>query len=750
MGLGLNANLVGTKQASELTSGVKNLQNIYNKSVDEQKDAISNLFTQKYYNSSTEKANIDAQIQLLETQLEESKKKIEEIEEKIADKQADLKKYTDELSARILEITIKTEDYEDSCKEAVDNAIKNAYASFNSDSHSKFNGGEKSLSDYLVVEMGQANSYINGGTKTAINNLINALADPQSKISGLTKDTEGLLGDINTLNSQYATQKSTHALLTRTRDNMVDAQKSYQTSDTDPSVPIFTPEKEALADGWLAQYNSRLANRESEPQKATTNSNKAIVDKYKANVAQKTGSDPYNATNAQLKSFDEAVKGGLVQEMQAAGLTPKEMLDTIKEIYPSIGVYHADNGQAVVPYGHGGEGKTIYDNFVKQFQGVGGKITRSDKQLEEMGKALKNDNIIGEMKNNNFSWKEAAYTITKLWPQSGVEYNLGEKAITIPNGSGKDTETYNKLAADIKKNYPDVEITRGTAEERAKIEETKRTDPVGFADGNNTYEFVIDRNQDGKFNNFSEMLGANGTDGITELLSFDKNGDNKLTGDELNNLTLLKTSHGETNDADKTNDMTNYEFISAKQLGIEEINLQNVKDVKQSRPDGSTEDFVGINNSLVTNNFDIKVNGQTKQGYQKFVTEDYMNAVYSPMFNQNINFQLDDNTVNGIIDKNFNEAAGELANLNEYANSLNDAKQYDNIQGALRSKLNAAVNEANAYKSSESAKVFGESLYSNRNKEEVEMSEAEADAIIERNLTEEDLRKLRERQKDGQ
>ena len=90
MGTDLNANMLDVKRAQDLTKVTGNLNSIYSKSRTEQKDALSQLFKQKYFNSTTEKATIDHQIATLEDKIKEFDDKIKEIEEKISDKQDEL------------------------------------------------------------------------------------------------------------------------------------------------------------------------------------------------------------------------------------------------------------------------------------------------------------------------------------------------------------------------------------------------------------------------------------------------------------------------------------------------------------------------------------------------------------------------------------------------------------------------------------------------------------------------------------
>ena len=724
MGTDLNSNILGTKRASELTKVTGNLNSIYSKSRTEQKEALSQLFKQKYFNSTTEKATIDKQIEALEDKIKEFDDKIKEIQDKIEDKQSELDKLKTNISGKVEKIVADTEEYEATCKRRVDQAIDNALYHYNNDSHSKKNGGERSLTEFMIEQMGLVNSQITSG-RTGIDRAIEELGTPQTELNGLVNDMEGLVGDIDGLNSQYATTKSTLDLLKLTRDNMTSAAGSYQTSDTDPSVPIFTPAKEDLADGYLAQYTSRMANREN-GQAANTEQpvdKNSVIEKYKNTSRPQTqGVDSYSMNNDQLASFSDALNNGLIEDMEKSGFTKKEMLDSIKEIFPSIGISHGDDGTAVVPYGHGQDAQKVYTQFLTDFNQIEGETPRDDLQVSEMDKAIKNDKIITEMKNNDFSWKETAYTLTRLWPGGGIGYNLGEKEVTLPVGDDKTKGTYDALEEEIKKNYPDVKINRGDVNNDQNITDTNRTDPVGFHIGDNSYEFAIDRNQDGVLNDFTEMVGANGVDGMEEMKLFDTDGDGILKGDELKNVLLLNTEH--------TN--RDYEFLTAEQLGIESIDLNSFTQKTQSRGEGveGQEDFININNSLITGTFDVKMkDGSSAEGYQKYVTEEYMEAVYNPILGENVYSELDGGTVDNVIDDNFKEAGDKLGDLNEFADLIKDAKEYGNIKAALRTKVNNAQNEANGYKAQQMANNI-DGYNSEAQKVDLEMSVSEADRII--------------------
>lgn len=723
MGTELNANILGVKRASELTKLTGNLDSVYKLANDDAKKLkLFETFSQKYFNSTTEKANIENQIKALEEKIADFDKQIEEIEKAIEGKEDEIKELKNKISDGIADIVLDTEEYQDTYKREIDKAVEIATENYRNKSDSLANQpGGTTFQQYLIKQMGEATLGL-AGQQNQINAAIEALGNPQSELNNLIKDMEDEIKGADMLNDQYATTKSTLDLLKLTKDNMTSAAGSYQTADTDPSVPIFTPAKEELADGYLATYTSRLANRENNEAAVTTNTEKKaeVKDKYAAMVEKPTGNDPLKSTNAQLMSFDKAVKNGMLEDMQAAGYTKKEMLDTIAELFSSIQVYHGDDGHPSIPWGHDTVGAQIYENFENKFEKIEGAVQRDDLQVAEMDKAIKNDKIVTEMKNNNFSWKECAYTLTRLWPGGGIDFTLGEKEITLPIGDDKSKGTYDALESEIKKNYPDVKVNRGTSDETVD-DEAKRTDPIGFNIGDKSYEFAIDRNQDGKLNDFTEMVGANGTCGQEELKLFDKDGDGHISGDELDNLLVLNTEH--------TN--RDYEFLTASQLGIKDIDLNSFTEKSQTRPDGSDAGgFININNSLISHTFDITMNdGKEIEGYQKYVTEDYMKAVYDPILGENIYSQLDAGKVSNVINENFDQAAEKLENINDLMDLIGDKEQFGDIKAALRTKLNNATNEIYGHKARTMSEATG-AVYTEEFKKNLEMSVQESEDVI--------------------
>ncbi len=91
--------------------------------------------------------------------------------------------------------------------------------------------------------------------------------------------------------------------------------------------------------------------------------------------------------------------------------------------------------------------------------------------------------------------------------------------------------------------------------------------PISFSDGTNTFHFFEDRDENGIFDDSSELLGSQ--DGMMELQSYDLDGNGKIDGDELKHLKLIKVNQ-ETGE---------FQYMTALDAGINEIDLSSLVDM---------------------------------------------------------------------------------------------------------------------------------------------------------------------------
>ena len=174
------------------------------------------------------------------------------------------------------------------------------------------------------------------------------------------------------------------------------------------------------------------------------------------------------------------------------------------------------------------------------------------------------DSKLLEMKKAGFTTKEAMYAISWIFDGSYMSYTPG-RGWAIPWGHG--TDAHNTYAALITQmstlwganavQLEDDTPAAGTAEggttgagttivdvnpenpENPVVDENpgdttviQRTDPIGYSIGDVTFEFVIDRDKDGKYDGSSEFLGAQ--NGMDEMRALDTNNDGSInTQDKL-------------------------------------------------------------------------------------------------------------------------------------------------------------------------------------------------------------------------
>lgn len=91
--------------------------------------------------------------------------------------------------------------------------------------------------------------------------------------------------------------------------------------------------------------------------------------------------------------------------------------------------------------------------------------------------------------------------------------------------------------------------------------------PISFSDGNSTFHFFEDRDNNGILNDSSELLGAQG--GLSELQAYDLDGNGKIDGDELKKLKLVKINK----------ETGAFEYMTALEAGINEIDLSSLADM---------------------------------------------------------------------------------------------------------------------------------------------------------------------------
>lgn len=203
-----------------------------------------------------------------------------------------------------------------------------------------------------------------------------------------------------------------------------------------------------------------------------------------------------------------------------------------------------------------------------------------------------------------------ASILASLTAADGLICQLNAKAQVLSNLSLTNQNLTNKISS--KQNR--LVTLNEQLEAIEKAEEERRCDPIGFVADGKICDFIIDRNNDGKFNNESEFLGAQNN--WFEMVSLDQNGDNdgKVSREEMENANVKVLV---------TNEDGSQQIVSVADLGVDEIDLSSYQSSNQS---------IGNNNQLL-GTFGLTINGQnSNDGYNTLDTVNWLDKNYSNMF----------------------------------------------------------------------------------------------------------------------
>ncbi len=359
---------------------------------------------------------------------------------------------------------------------------------------------------------------------------------------------------------------------------------------------------------------------------------------------------------------------------------------------------------------------------LKEFLGLNG-----DGQLNEDGVLA--DSVLNRMKDEGFTEKEALYAINWIFDKCNMKYETGG-TWSVPYGHGAEAkEVYSTLLDQTEKlwgskgeQYTDTTVSATTqtsapAEETetssSAVSEVKRTDPIGYSIGDVTYEFIKDRNSDGKFNGKSEFLGAE--NGIDELKAYDKNNDGLIDNDELNsdeNLFVLTTNH-------KTG---HHSFMSMTSGNINSIDLNSL----------TSKNWTNINDNQVRNIFTINtVTGETVNGYQTEDSDSYINASYNGVEDAEMSVTVDESAITqakNIFAQITKISDDEYANMTARANSVvkSTQAQVNKTSDKMENNANQASNSLTTVDRPESEEEAEEREAKEAQEEQIEQEEAKA------------------------
>ena len=676
------------------------LKNLYGTERTEQQNELKKIFTVIASNDLTEseKNMLLSRKETLQDKVERLEAKMAVLEEELAKNQAEISRHADEITNLIASVEDKSEALEEQQKRNVKNAIEDVFYEYE-----RGIIGKDAISGEIKKRV-KNNTYMDRQS-SAIEKILDKLDAKKAEVDALINDATKWIDQRNILKSQYGVTKSTYDLINTNMFNIEKIESNYTNSDYNQSVPIFSLEKTDIVSDFFenSTINVKPGNNKNYVEGTDIPSLESINEKYSKYFSKKatSGVDPNSVKNEAVKNLGKAINAGLLDELSNLGIYGKDLTDFIVDNFAGTNVKYVEDGLLKIPYGHGDKAKKIFSkltNFINKnklgndtskwknenFKGnlntwdeFGGNTIDSNNQIAALADNF--DEILNKMgtQEPKFTFKEAMYALfnpdTGLFKDSGVTYDLNLQNKN-PNyfieyaGDDETAEMYKNLAIKIYDIWgvkpsrgADVENYNEDNPDGSDTPNIKKTDPISFKlDDGTEYTFVIDRNNDGIFNDKEEFVGgSDDSSWLDDLKALDKNGDGKLTGDELRSLKILSSTYTDNKETVYTNDKflneqtTNiqHKLTNASEIGIEEIGLNGLEDmVNQST------NVNNINGSeLFNDSFKFSLNGEEIIATRKDDTDYFMSAVYDNVFGNVFENNAVESSIQSVIDKDYGE-----------------------------------------------------------------------------------------------
>ena len=632
------------------------------------KDQIETLFTDmQTYNEGEEGAKkLDKQIATLQGKIKDLEDEAQKILADIEESNEDVNKKSDALADSAANLTDATSEFQDATVEAARMAAKDAILSY------KRGKGDASFAECF----NQAFTKRLGGlqaNQAEIQRLYEIYDANKAGINSIADEIQNALDKVSGLEAQLQNVNATISLLTRTKNIMEQStiEDAYKNIDTNTEVPIFSGAKAEVANSLLSQYQSRYTAEGDLAAVQNAGANAENIEATKTEwLGQKQGDyksgDKYSAQqNPELMNLRNLVAGGMIEDLQASGMNVDEIMTFVSSNW-DVGITKSGNNWKI-PYGHSS------DAWVKEpaYVALSELITKSQKsvtadsvnqtQMAEMKKAVEEDGILTQMYEAGFTFKEAMYTFTQLFPDAGVQYDLSAQNGTRTYSKVADNEASGTLYKTIGEqilNYWNVGGSAATEGDDSTSGEVDRFDPMTFQDGNTTYTFLnAEKMEDGSFDyangKENDLLGSE--KGAEELLAYDYNGDGVIDDNDvdadgnkaLDNLMLMANNQDESvgskADVDAYKNGPSYtnsvdfkvSYSSARDAGITSIDVSGMMGTGQgddiadsTRGDNFQEAYDDINGSSVINTFTVNKGGKEITGKETLNTADNLETFY--------------------------------------------------------------------------------------------------------------------------
>ncbi len=635
------------------------------------KDQIETLFTDmQTYNEGEEGAKkIEKQIATLQGKIEDLEEEAQKILADIEESNDEANKKGDALADSAADLTNATGKFQDATAQAARYAAKDAIASY------KRGNGDQ---DFATCFNEAFKKRLGGlqANQSEIQSLYEIYEANKAGITSIADEIGRALDKVNGLEAQLKNVNATISLLTRTKNIMEQSmvEDAYKNVDTDTKVPIFSGAKAEVANQLLSQYQSRYTAEGDLTAVQNAGANAENIEATKTEwLGQKQGNysngDKYSAQqNPELMNLRNLIAGGMIDDLQASGMNVDEIMTFVQANW-DVGITKNGNNWKI-PYGHSS------DAWVKEpaFVALTELITSSQKsvtadsvnqtQMAEMKKAVEEDGILTTMYEAGFTFKEAMYTFTQLFPDAGIIYDLSDQSGKRTYQKVADNEASGTLYKTIGEqilNYWNVGGDAAKEGDDSTSGEVDRFDPMTFQDGNTTYTFLnAEKMEDGTFDyangKENDLLGSER--GAEELIAYDYNGDGVIDGNDsrkvdgktvyaLDEMMLMANNQDESvgskADVDAYKKGPSYtnsvdfkvSYSSARDAGITSIDISKMvgtgsgDDIADStRGDNYQESYDDINGSSVINTFTVTKDGKDIEGKETLNTADNLETFY--------------------------------------------------------------------------------------------------------------------------
>ena len=716
------------------------MQELYGSNRAEQQEKIKAVFTVVADNNLTskEKNAILAQAETLQDKVERLEAKMAVLEEEMSKNQEEIDRQAAQINDLVTQSESKSKEMQETQKKVVEDATEYLLA--------KVENGSIRPNEFAgyMYNMIKDNSDLRAD-KNKMENILANLKSKQGQVNDLVVKADKWLSQRSLLKAQYGATKSTYDLLKVTAERIGSDSTTYTNSDYNKNIPTYSPEKVSV----VSKYSENpLINVEAgentnyvEGSQAPTLENiNTVKEKYKDLLGANATGEHYSSSNVAVQNLGKALDMGLMDDLMAAGLSAGQMQDFIAENFAGAQIQRTGSGLKI-PYGHDSKGKDIYSKLIKEiknynssFKGAlntwdefGGNTISSNKQIASLSQNY--ETIFKDMQANGFTFKEAMFAMFDpnygMFKDSGVVYDVDKQGDT-PNyfiefaGDDETAEMYKNMSGLIY-NIWGVKPSRGATSDQYTGEngevdieeaptEVDRTDPLAFSlgDDNNVYSFIMDRNKDGAFTDASDFVGGGTSSWLDDLKTFDKDGDGKISGAELDDLMLLGTKFTDGVDvkadnneytpdkvqSDKkynrvTSTNVDYTLTSASDLGIASIDLNNLEQqVNQSR------NVFDVNGSeLFNDSFSFTMqDGSELVAKRKDETSAYMDTVYGGVYGKGFKLGLSENQVDEIMTKDYGEYDRFDAKYAKTFENLLTLKNLDSITEEVANMYDRTLN----------------------------------------------------------